>query len=493
VEKKSRGFAMTVVGQGTRASDSQKRARLRAALEAGDHAAAVDIARQDLALVRNFANDMLKEIKPQLSLAARRAAIAAFPEDPIVHRELMRVLILARKPDDVVAHAKSSQFEGPALQRLFLDLAEEFIAEGRPKQAIATLGAMQQSWPLDADAKRVLLKAEILTARPEQALERLNGFDLAPQERAVLLQYLAARLEIQGDKAGALKCRRAAAAAAPQDFRVVLDYLKSLDSVHDEPKRIIEALEDEAFRGVDKPTLLRALRSETEGDQNALKKLAMHRATAELAPANVTLVQEYVWAVLEQQGFDAALMALDHSAFESADRVQVLRDLGGFLAKMRKPDLALRCKVEAYRREPERLGVLYELVDALLKSDGPAGTRAYFAEKSIGISAPLATLRHFASYLTQAEKIELAISCRRMVVHLSPQSPELVAELAGGVMRWRSWDEGVAEIDRSELSRIDRIELLRTLGDPARDDLNVELAAACRAEASRRSSDTENA
>ena len=122
---------------------------------------------------------------------------------------------------------------------------------------------MRQSWPLDDDANRILLKADILTERPEQALERLDGFDLAPQERAGLLQYIAARTSISSviEKLALAEMPSWAAAGGyvPQDFRVVLDYLKSLDSVHDAPERIIEALEVEAFRDVDKPRPLSAL------------------------------------------------------------------------------------------------------------------------------------------------------------------------------------------------------------------------------------------
>jgi predicted Zn-dependent protease len=476
---------MSVVSGGTCESEVQKRARLRGALEAGDQTAAVEIARQDLALVRNFANDMLKEIKPLLSLAARRAAIAAAPEEPIVHREFMRALILARKPDEAITHAKSTKFDEPTLQRLFLDLAEEFLAEGRPKQATAALGAMQQSWTLDDEARRVLLKAEVLASSPEEALKRLNGFDLGPQERAVLLQYLAERFEAKGDKAGALNCRQAAAAALPHNFDVVFDYLTLLKSVHGDPQRIIEALEDETLQGADKERLQRELASAK--DPTASKKLAQRRAAARLAPGDITIVLEYLRLVLEERGFDAALAALDDAAFDRGDRVQMLRDLGGFLASERKQDLALRCKAEAYQRAPQRGEVLYELVDALLKSAGPAGARAYFAEKAIATDTLLATLRPLASYFTQIERMELAVSCRRMAVHLSPGSPEIVAELAGALMRSRGWAESIAEIDSSELSETDRVGVFRRLADPAHSNLDPALATACREEAARRS------
>jgi len=66
-------------------------------------------------------------------------------------------------------------------------------------------------------------------------------------------------------------------------------------------------------------------------------------------------------------------------------------------------------------------------------------------------------------------------------------------ELAVAAMRWRGFEEGVAEIDRSELSEMHRVQVLNVLGDPARNDLSAELAAACRAEASRRSPGGANA
>jgi hypothetical protein len=472
---------MSVVGHGPRTDDGRRRTELRAALEAGDEAAAVAIARQDLALVRNFADDMLKEIKPQLSLAARRTAVAAAPDEPIVHRELMRALILARKPADVVAHASSAPFGEPERLRLLLDIAEEFLAEGRPKQTVATLEAMQQAWPLDNEARRVLLKAEVLSKRPEEAVERLNGFDLPPQERAVMLQYLAGRFEIQGDKAAALNARKAAAVSMPQNFNVVLDYLIAVKSADSRAERIIEALEDEALRSADKAGLLRELAA--EANTAASKQLALRRAAAEFTPEDVTLVHEYVRVVLEERGFDSALAALDDAAFDKADRVQVLRDMGGFLARARKQDLALRCKAEAYKREPERLGVLYELLDALLKSVGPAGARAYFAGQDVGTDPLLATLRHFATYLEQVGQKDLAVSCRRMAMHLSPQSPELVAELADALMHWRGWDAAVAEIDGSGLSHADRVDVFRRL---AAHEADAALAEACREEATRR-------
>jgi hypothetical protein len=475
---------MNVESEGARGRDLKKRADLRAALESGNQAAAIEIARQDLALVRNFANDMLKEIKPQLSLAARCAAIAAAPEEPVVHRELVRALILARKPEDAATHAKSMPFDEPALRKLFLDVAEDFLTEGRPKQAIATLEAMQQSWTLGNDARRVLLKAEVLTKRPEQAMERLNGFDLPPQERAVMLQYVAGRFEIQGDKAAALNVRKAAAAAAPQSFNVVLDYLTALKSMEGRPERIIEALEDQALQGADKTRLLRELAG--EANAAASKQLALRRAAAEFTPEDVTLVHEYVRAVLDERGFDSALAALDDAAFDKADRVQVIRDMGGLLARAKRQDLALQCKAEAYKRAPERLGVLYELVDALLKSAGPAGARAYFDEAGVPTESLLATLGHFASHLAQVGQTELAVSCRRMMVHLRPQSPELMAELACTLMRCRGWDETVVEVDKSELSETGRVQVFRALGNPGRNDLDPAFAAACRDEVLKR-------
>jgi hypothetical protein len=472
---------MRVEGEGAPGNDLRKRADLRAALETGNMAAAVEIARHDLALVRHFADDMIKEIKPQLSLAARRAAIAAAPDEPIVHRELIRALILARKPSDVMAHASATPFGEQQRRKLLLDVAEEFLAEGRPKQAVATLEAIQQAWPLDDDTRRVLLKAEVLTGRPEEAIERLNAFDLPPQERAVMLQYLAGRFEIQGDKAAALNARKAAATSMPQNFNVVLDYLVAVKSADGRPERVIEALEDEALQGADKTRLLRELAGEASAA--ASKQLALRRAAAQFTPEDVTLVHEYVRAMLEERGFDSALAALDDAAFDKADRVQVLRDMGGFLARSRKQDLALRCKAEAYKREPERLGVLYELVDALIKSVGPAAARAYFAERDIGTDTLLAALRHFASYLAQVQQKDLAVSCRRMAVHLSPHSPELVAELADSLMRWRGWDEAVAEIDRSELPHADRVHVFLRL---AAHEADAALADACREEAARR-------
>src|SRR6185369_5220607 len=103
------------------------------------------------------------------------------------------------------------------LRGQFRALAEEFFDERRPKQAIAVLQAMQKLLPMDTEAERMLLKVEILGSRPEDALERLNGFDLAPQERAALLQQLAERFDAAGDKRRALNCRHAAAALVPQN------------------------------------------------------------------------------------------------------------------------------------------------------------------------------------------------------------------------------------------------------------------------------------
>jgi len=297
-----------------------------------------------------------------------------------------------------------------------------------------------------------------------------------------MLQYLAGRFEIQGEKAAALNARKAAAASMPQNFSVVLDYLVAVKSADGRPERVIEALEDEALQGADKARLLRELAG--EASTAASKQLALRRAAAEFTPEDVTLVHEYVRAVLDERGFDSALAALDDAAFDKADRVQVLRDMGGFLARARKQDLALRCKTEAYKREPERLGVLFELVDALLKSVGPAAARAYFAERDVSTDTLLATLRHFASYLAQVEQKDLAISCRRMAVHLSPQSPELASELADSLMRWRGWDEAVAEIDRGELSHADRVQVFLRL---AANETDAALAEACRNEAARRS------
>jgi hypothetical protein len=469
---------MSVASQETR-GDDRRRAQLRAALETGDQVAAVEIARQDLTLVRKFANDMIKEIKPQLSLAARRAAVAAAPEEPAVHREFMRALILARKPEDAVAHAKSTPFDELARPKLFFDIAEDFLAEGRPKQAIATLEAMQQSWQPGNEARRVLLKAEMLTRCPEEAIERLDGIDLPPQERAVMLQYLAGRFEVQGNKTAALNARKAAAATVPQSFNVVLDYLTALKSMDGDSERVIKALEDEALQGADRARLLREL----AGAANAAtsKQLALRRVAAEFAPEDVTLVHEYVRTVLDERGFESALSALDDAAFDKADRVQVLRDMGGFLARARKQDLALRCKAEAYTRKPQEFGPAYELASFLMSLGGPEAVRAYFSQDGQTPRAIINVLARLEKHLIESDEQTVSRDCSRLILVLSPDDAANNAQRAYPTIKIRGFEDFVATMKRAALTEQQTAEIVTHLAELARKNSDGGIVVACTA------------
>jgi tetratricopeptide (TPR) repeat protein len=442
---------MNASTQGMRASQLHQRVMLRRALEAGDDSAAVAIARHDLALVRNYANDLLKEIKPQLSLAARRAAVSAAPEELVVHRELMRALILARKPEDVATHVSGCGLAEPVRRSLFVDLADEFVAENRSKQAIATMESMLRLWPHDDASRRALLKAEILMDKPEEAVERLKRSELSAADQATVLRQLAIEFEGAGDSVRVLDCRRAAAELVPHDAALVYDLIHTLMR-RESFEAAVAALDAETFKGADKVLILRELGGEMDRTRQTANALKCRREIAIRAASNVTAVLEFIRTTMQNQGIDQAISELDTAVFQITDRVQVLRDLGGELDRAGKTDLAFRCKEEAFRRAPDIGGVVYELALHLLNLKGSDGLRAYFARANGSGDHSVTVLIAFERFLMERGQSDLARQCSIFIYALSPADVDKhVERFAESSKNWNVENEA-GDMKRAGLS-----------------------------------------
>lgn len=429
---------MTTVS-GLQASSIQKRAMLRRALETKDADTALRIAREDLQVVLDLADALIAEIKPQLAMAARRVAVEAAPEQPIVHLELARALILARKPDEAAAHVGQSPLSDEQRRQLFHDLTRRFLAEGRAKQATATLQAMAAQMPLDDIARSLGIHADILGGGFEGAIERVQQSELPKADQASILRQLAGEFEAQHQMGRMLACRRAAALLAAGDRVIVQEGVRAVIEREGFEAGAMLLTESE-LEADDKLQVMRDLGGELMAVGKTELVIKCREEAVRLGPDKNYVFYELVHALLLIGGPEAARSYVERNALSVDVYLSAVRDLGRELAEAGHRELALSCRRMALALAPGAPTVVQEFVRTVFELEGVDAAIKELDACDLSEGEGINILRDLGGEFSVAGAQDLALACREEVLRRAPENRYFVYELLQTVDAMRRSD-----------------------------------------------------
>ena len=454
---------------GLQASSIQKRAMLRRALETKDADAALRIAREDLQVVLDLANALIAEIKPQLAMAARRVAVEAAPEQPIVHLELARALILARKPDEAAAHVGQSPLSDEQRRQIFHDLTRRFLAEGRVKQATATLQAMAASMSLDATARSLGIHADVLGGGLEGAIERVQQSELPKAEQASILRQLAGEFEAQHQTGRMLACRRAAALLAAGDRVIVQEGVRAVMEREGFEAGAVLLTKSE-LEADEKLQVMRDLGGELMAGGKAELAMKCREEALRLGPDNRYVLYELVHALLLTGGSEATRSYVERNALSLDTYLSTLRDLGREFSESDHRALALSCRRMALALAPGAQTIVQEFVRTVFEFEGGEAALKELAACDLSASENVQILRDLGGEFLVTGAQDLALACREEALRRAPENRYVIYELLYAVVAIRGPDGLRAYVAEKALST----EVLMSVLEP----LETELAAA---------------
>jgi tetratricopeptide (TPR) repeat protein len=406
------------------ASPAQRRAYLRGALENGDHDRALEIARLDIELVRDLAASLQTEIKPQLSMAARRIAIEASPTNVTLHLEFVRALFMARKLEMVIEHLSQCSLDDAARRQVLLDLGDQFLAENRPKHVGLTLDTLVKLAPNDPDLHRLVTRMSILQMGSDQAVERLRTSELPLADKSAILRHVATAFDSEGRSDRALDCRRAAITFAPQDRELTIETVRQAVMVKDFAAAM-EILDGGSLDSETKTQIVRDLGGEFMSTGRRSLALQCREEALTRSPQNQGVVFEIINALILVEGVDAARQFVARSPLPSGAFVQTLRDLAGKLTKSGHHGLAITSRRMAYNLEPGNKALVHELVRSQCQLATVAEGVRELDFTGFSLDDRVDILRDLGSEFLEARQSVPSLSCYEAALDRAPASCRL--------------------------------------------------------------------